>query len=58
MWKLLNECKANTLHFLKIMWQYLWEHKPQDVLGIENPFAVSAAMFGSFLIDTLSDVAN
>jgi hypothetical protein len=58
-WNSLNEAKANTLHFLKLMWAYLWTHKPQEVLGInsENPFAMSAAMFCSFLIDTLAQVA-
>lgn len=58
-WSALNEAKAHTLHFLKLMWAYIWTHKPQEVLGInsENPFAMSAAMFSSFLIDTLAAVA-
>ena len=28
---LLNDAKAKTLQFLKIVWQFLWEIKPEEI---------------------------
>ena len=51
--KLLNETKAKSLQFLKIVWQFLWEQRPEEIFNQENPFFNDAHFFIQMLTDTL-----
>jgi len=51
---LCNQVVSKALHFYKIIWQYLWLHKPEDVFSGENTFIVDAHFFFPQLFDTLT----
>jgi len=53
-WNLITEVKANALHFMKIIWQFIWEKKEIA----DTPFTVAAHLFSGFLIDTLAAVST
>lgn len=50
---LINQCASKALHFYKIVWQYLWQNKPEELFHGENPFIVDAHYFFHQLTDTL-----
>ncbi len=45
---------SRALHFYKVIWQYLWLHKPENVFSGENAFIVDAHFFLPQLFDTLT----
>ena len=49
-----NKVSAKAMHFYKVIWQYLWLHKPEDLFNGENAFIVDAHYFFPQLIDTLT----
>lgn len=51
---LLNQVASKTLHFYKVVWQYLWLLKPADIFNGENAFIVDAHYFFRQLLDTLT----
>lgn len=42
---LVNQVTCKALHFYKVVWQYLWLHKPDDLFDGENAFIVDAHYF-------------
>lgn len=49
-----NQVAAKAMHFYKVIWQFLWVHKPEDLFNGENPFIVDAHYFFPQLVDTLT----
>ena len=50
-WTFLIEAKANALHFMKILWQFIWEKKTN--LDADSPFMMAGQLFAPFILDTL-----
>ena len=55
---LLNETKAKSLQFLKIVWQFLWTVKPVTIFIAQNPFIADANYFLSTIMSTLINLAQ
>ena len=41
------------MHFYKVIWQYLWGHKPEDLFNGENAFIVDGHFFFPQIVETL-----
>jgi len=51
---LTNQVVCKALHFFKVIWQFLWLHKPEELFGGENSFVVDAHYFFPQIVDTLT----
>lgn len=52
--QLVNKIASKGLHFYKIVWQYLWLLRPEDLFNGANHFVVDAHYFFPQLIETLT----
>ena len=50
---MLNQVACKAMHFYKIIWQYLWMLKPEDLFDGENAFVVDGHFFFQQLLDTV-----
>ena len=50
---LMNDTKSKTIQFMKIVWQFFWLEKPENIFCQENLFYVDAHTFIRMLTDTL-----
>ena len=51
--EMVNSVACKALHLYKVIWQYLWLHKPADLFNGENAFIVDAHYFFQQIVDTL-----
>lgn len=53
-WNLLNEAKAHALKFLKVVWHYLFEHRPANIFDLaQNESVIDSFAMVKICADTL-----